>query len=58
MLDYLLDRARRQSFGPDASVCRDKVPAGTPGPWMCYLNAVRLRAYPLWTMVKIGDKKG
>jgi phosphonoacetaldehyde hydrolase len=55
MLDYLLDRARRQSFDPDASVCPDEVPAGRPAPWMCYLNAVLLRVYPLWAMVKIGD---
>ncbi|MGD1093227.1 MAG: phosphonoacetaldehyde hydrolase [Bryobacteraceae bacterium] len=55
MLDYLLDRARRQSFEPDASVCPDEVSAGRPAPWMCYLNAVLLRVDPLWAMVKIGD---
>lgn len=55
MLDYLLDRARRQSFEPDASVCPDDVSAGRPAPWMCYLNAVLMRVYPLWAMVKIGD---
>jgi phosphonoacetaldehyde hydrolase len=31
------------------------VPAGRPAPWMCYLNAIRLGAYPLAAMVKIGD---
>lgn len=55
MLDYLLDRARQQGFQPDFSVCPDEVPAGRPAPYMCYLNAVHLQAYPLWALVKIGD---
>jgi phosphonoacetaldehyde hydrolase len=55
MLDYLLDRARRQGFVPDFSACPDEVPAGRPAPYMCYLNAIHLKAHPLWTMVKIGD---
>jgi phosphonoacetaldehyde hydrolase len=55
MLDYLLDQARRQGFEPDFSACPDEAPAGRPAPYMCYLNAIRLRAYPLWTLVKIGD---
>ncbi len=55
MLDYLLNRARQQGFTPDFAVCPDEVPAGRPAPYMCYLNAIRLEAYPLWALVKIGD---
>jgi len=55
MLDVLLERAAAQGFVPDSAVCPDDVPAGRPFPWMCYLSAIRLRAYPLWTCVKIGD---
>ena len=55
MLDYLMMRAREQGFAPDAAFCPDDVPQGRPAPWMCYLNAIRLNAYPMSTLVKIGD---
>ena len=56
MLDFLLALANGQGFSPDCAVCPEDVPGGgRPGPWMCYLNAVRLATSPLWTMVKIGD---
>src|SRR5215469_7486212 len=55
MLDYLLERAAEQNFIPDSALCPDDVPAGRPFPWMCYLTAIRLQAYPLWKIVKIGD---
>jgi phosphonoacetaldehyde hydrolase len=55
MLDYLLDRARQQGFHPDFSACPGEVPAGRPAPYMCYLNAMHLEVYPLWSLVKIGD---
>jgi phosphonoacetaldehyde hydrolase len=55
MLEYLLERAGEQGFVPDSSVCPDEVSSGRPKPFMCYLNAVHLEAYPMWTMVKIGD---
>jgi phosphonoacetaldehyde hydrolase len=56
MLDFLLAMAKAQGFSTDCSVCPEDVPGGgRPGPWMCYLNAIRLAAGPLWTMVKIGD---
>jgi len=55
MLNYLLERARAQGFEPDFSACPDEVSAGRPAPYMCYLNAIRLQAHPLWAMVKIGD---
>jgi phosphonoacetaldehyde hydrolase len=55
MLEFLLDAARKQGFGPDHSVCPDDVPSGRPDPFMCYLNAIRMQACPMWTLVKIGD---
>ncbi len=55
MLQYLLDRAREQGFTPDSSVCPDDVTSGRPSPFMCYLNAIHMRAFPMWTLVKIGD---
>jgi phosphonoacetaldehyde hydrolase len=54
MLEYLLDRARAQGFEPDSSVSPGDVPAGRPAPWMCYLNAIRLEAFPMRAFVKIG----
>ncbi|HLY20564.1 MAG TPA: phosphonoacetaldehyde hydrolase [Bryobacteraceae bacterium] len=55
MLDLLLDTAARQGYAPDCALCPDDTIAGRPFPWMCYLNAIRLRAYPMHTMVKVGD---
>jgi phosphonoacetaldehyde hydrolase len=56
MLNFLLDMVAGQGFTPDCALCPEDVPGGgRPGPWMCYLNAVRMAAGPLWTMVKIGD---
>jgi phosphonoacetaldehyde hydrolase len=55
MLDYLLDRAREQGFVPDSSMCPDDVPEGRPAPFMCYLNALQMQVFPMWTLVKIGD---
>jgi phosphonoacetaldehyde hydrolase len=55
MLDYLLERAAEQQFVPDCAVCPDEVDAGRPLPWMCYLAAMKLEAYPMAALVKIGD---
>jgi len=56
MLEFLAGKAKEQGFDPDCAVCPQDVPGGgRPGPWMCYLNAIRMAAGPLWEMVKIGD---
>jgi phosphonoacetaldehyde hydrolase len=56
MLDFLVERAREQGVTLDCAICPQDVPGGgRPAPWMCYLNAIRLEAGPLWSMVKIGD---
>jgi phosphonoacetaldehyde hydrolase len=47
--------AARLGYAPDALVCPEDAPAGRPFPWMCYLNAMRLGAFPLGAMVKVGD---
>jgi phosphonoacetaldehyde hydrolase len=55
MLDVLLASAASQGYVPDCALCPEDAGAGRPFPWMCYLSAIRMRAYPLHTMVKIGD---
>jgi phosphonoacetaldehyde hydrolase len=55
MLDLLLETAAAQGYQPDCALCPDDTVAGRPRPWMCYLNAIRLRTYPMHTMIKIGD---
>jgi phosphonoacetaldehyde hydrolase len=55
MLDLLLATAAAEGYQPDCALCPDDAGAGRPWPWMCYLNAIRLAAYPMHTMVKIGD---
>ena len=55
MLDLLLAIAAAEGYRPDCALCPEDTVAGRPLPWMCYLNAIRLRAYPMHTMIKIGD---
>jgi phosphonoacetaldehyde hydrolase len=55
MLDLLLETAAAQGYQPDCALCPEDTAAGRPWPWMCYLNAIRLRSYPMHTMVKVGD---
>ena len=44
-----------RGYEPDALITPDDVPQGRPAPYMCYLNAIRLKTYPLDRMVKVGD---
>jgi phosphonoacetaldehyde hydrolase len=55
LLDILLAHAAKQGYVPDSAVCPDDVGAGRPFPWMIYQNAIRMTAYPLEAIVKIGD---
>src|SRR5580658_7608305 len=55
MLDVLLATAAAEGYQPDCALCPDDTVAGRPWPWMCYLNAIRLRSYPTHTMIKVGD---
>lgn len=55
MLDMLIDKAGPQGYEPDCSLCPDDVGGGRPHPWMIFENAIRMRVYPLWALVKAGD---
>lgn len=55
MMNVLVPEARKRGYEPDAWVAASDVPAGRPFPWMCYRNAIELRAFPLEAFVKIGD---
>jgi phosphonoacetaldehyde hydrolase len=55
MMAALVPEAAAAGYRPDAVVCSSDVPAGRPHPYMCYLNALKLEAYPMWEMIKIGD---
>lgn len=55
MMRIVAAAAARQGYVPDAIVTPDDVPQGRPAPHMIYANALRLNAWPLWTLVKIGD---
>ncbi len=55
MLDLLLAAAAGEGYTPDCALSPDDTVAGRPWPWMCYLNAIHLRTYPMHTMIKIGD---
>jgi phosphonoacetaldehyde hydrolase len=55
MMDLLLAEAARRGYTPDSTVCATEVPAGRPEPWMCLMNAMLLRVYPMEAIVKVGD---
>jgi phosphonoacetaldehyde hydrolase len=55
MMQIVATAAARQGYVPDAIVTPDEVPAGRPAPHMIYASALRLNAWPLWALVKIGD---
>ncbi len=55
MLEVVMKRAACEGYAPEASVTPEEAGMGRPAPLMCYLNAVRLRVYPLSACVKIGD---
>ncbi|HVP20060.1 MAG TPA: phosphonoacetaldehyde hydrolase [Spirochaetia bacterium] len=55
IMDILTAEAASQGFVADAVLCPSDVPAGRPYPWMCFLNAIKLQAYPPRRLVKIGD---
>ena len=55
MLEVLLAQAAKEGYTPDCALCPDDAGAGRPWPWMCYLAAIQMRTYPMYTMIKIGD---
>lgn len=55
IMEPVLDLAAKAGLVMDHVVCADEVPAGRPAPWMCFDNARRFNAYPMESMIKIGD---
>ena len=55
MMEGLVPVAKQNGYSPDYWTCASEVPAGRPWPWMCYQNAIALDAYPMESMIKIGD---
>ena len=55
MMEVLLPEAAKRGYAPDVTVCASDVPAGRPEPWMCFQNAMQLRAYPMEALVKVDD---
>jgi beta-phosphoglucomutase-like phosphatase (HAD superfamily) len=55
MMEVLMPLARERGYAPDFMACPTDAPAGRPYPFMCWQNAVALKAYPLEAVVKIGD---
>jgi 2-aminoethylphosphonate--pyruvate transaminase/phosphonoacetaldehyde hydrolase len=55
LMDTLEPLAAKLGYMPDASVTPDDVPEGRPAPYMCYSNALRLKVFPMDSMVKVGD---
>lgn len=55
MLDQLLERSSREGYVPDCSVTPDEVGCGRPQPFMMFECAIRMGAYPMCAVAKIGD---
>jgi phosphonoacetaldehyde hydrolase len=55
MLDLLVEKAAAENYSPDCSLAPEDVGAGRPLPFMLYEIAVRLRVWPLSSVVKVGD---
>jgi len=55
VMDALLPAAAARGYAPDAAICPSDVPSGRPAPYMIYENAIRLQAYPMAAVVKVGD---
>ena len=54
-MQKLAAAAAEKGFRADVVVSSSDVPSGRPDPWMCHVNAMRLKVYPMRSMVKIGD---
>lgn len=55
MMDIVEPAAKKQGYEPDCLYCGDEVPAGRPEPWMCLMNAMKMRVFPMESIVKVGD---
>lgn len=55
MMKIVLKEAKKYSYEPDCIVTPEDAGGGRPMPWMCYLNLIELKVYPVSTVVKVGD---
>ncbi len=55
MMETVTKESEKSGYLPDCLVASDEVPEGRPSPWMCYLNAMKLRVFPNYTIIKVGD---
>jgi phosphonoacetaldehyde hydrolase len=55
MLDVLVTSAEAEGYRPDCSFSPEEVGAGRPSPFMIFAAAIRMKVYPLGTIVKVGD---
>lgn len=55
MLQPVAEAAAKQGYTPDASVTPDEVGYGRPHPFMILQNMVKLGAWPLNAVIKVGD---
>ena len=53
--DIAARRAIEQGYEPDVMVCADEVPAGRPEPWMLLRAMAKMRVFPPYAVVKVGD---
>jgi phosphonoacetaldehyde hydrolase len=47
--------AAKGGYWPEVTICSDDVPAGRPAPWMNFLAAQRLNAYPMDSILVVDD---
>jgi phosphonoacetaldehyde hydrolase len=55
MMETVAKESEKSGYLPDCTVASDEVSEGRPSPWMCYLNAMKLRVFPNYTIIKVGD---
>jgi len=55
MLDLLVEQSAQEGYHADCSLTPEDAGAGRPHPFMMYSLAIRLQAYPMAAVVKVGD---
>jgi phosphonoacetaldehyde hydrolase len=55
MLDLLMLEAARQGYQPDCSLSPEEAGSGRPQPFMIYAAAIKMQAFPMGALIKIGD---
>jgi phosphonoacetaldehyde hydrolase len=55
LMEIVSAAAKQQGYEPDCVLCAEDAPRGRPAPYLLYESAMRLDAYPLWTMVAVDD---